>query len=75
MNHSQQLKQSLGKQTELICTPNKLFRSRVNVLINVVTIDIKYHSYFMTQLYLYSNFVIYPLCKRNMCNLKIYFAC
>jgi len=23
MNHSQQLEQSLGKRTELICTPNK----------------------------------------------------
>ena len=28
MNHSQQLELSLGKRTELICTPNKL---RVNV--------------------------------------------
>ena len=27
MNHSQQLEPSLGKQTELICTPNMIYKN------------------------------------------------
>jgi len=29
MNHLQQLEPSLGKRTELICTPNKYFKNNI----------------------------------------------
>jgi len=38
MNHSQQLEPSLGKRTELICTPNSL---NINIYFQLQNINLK----------------------------------